>query len=419
MTALAAASVLLLTLSMLFSISESSFLAMNKLRLRILRKKKDKRALRAGKLLDKKEFLMNTLLVANDLVNILLSSIITVVAMKFFGKKGVGIATFVVTIFLLVFGEITPKTLSTRNPDGIAYALSFFVSVVVKILSPVVYVFTFVSRIALKCMGIDVKKPKQSYSEEDIKSFIDAGAETGVLEQGENTMMTRVFKFSDLEAQNVMIPRTAIIALRDDSSFAEVLEVAKRTGFSCFPVYSKNIDDVVGIFYLKDLLRYSQKDFNIKAAMRLPVFVPGTIKISSVHEIFRERNETMAIVMDEYSGTDGVITKEDIVREIFGKNGFSTPWRNSGGIASSIIDKKSFEIDGTTLLSDFKELTGTELKSCVNETLGGWITEKLDRLPMPFDSIRFENIVFTVKTIHKRRIKTVRVEILDKEDSDE
>ena len=157
MTALVAASVLLLTLSMLFSISESSFLAMNKLRLRILRKKKDKRALRAGKLLDKKEFLMNTLLVANDLVNILLSSIITVVAMKFFGKKGVGIATFVVTIFLLVFGEITPKTLSTRNPDGIAYALSFFVSVVVKILSPVVYVFTFVSRIALKCMGIDVK----------------------------------------------------------------------------------------------------------------------------------------------------------------------------------------------------------------------------------------------------------------------
>lgn len=419
MTALAAASVLLLTLSMLFSISESSFLAMNKLRLRILRKKKDKRALRAGKLLDRKEFLMNTLLVANDLVNILLSSIITVVAMKFFGKKGVGIATFVVTIFLLVFGEITPKTLSTRNPDGIAYALSFFVSVVVKILSPVVYVFTFVSRIALKCMGIDVKKPKQSYSEEDIKSFIDVGAETGVLEQGENTMMTRVFKFSDLEAQSVMIPRTAIIALKDDSSFTEVLEVAKRTGFSCFPVYSKNIDDVVGIFYLKDLLRYSQKDFNIKAAMRLPVFVPGTIKISSVHEIFRERNETMAIVMDEYSGTDGVITKEDIVREIFGKNGFSTPWRNSGGIASSIIDKKSFEIDGTTLLSDFKELTGTELKSCVNETLGGWITEKLDRLPMPFDSIRFENIVFTVKTIHKRRIKTVRVEILDKEDSDE
>lgn len=418
MTALAAASVLLLTLSMLFSISESSFLAMNKLRLRILRKKKDKRALRAGKLLDRKEFLMNTLLVANDLVNILLSSIITVVAMKFFGKKGVGIATFVVTIFLLVFGEITPKTLSTRNPDGIAYALSFFVSVVVKILSPVVYVFTFVSRIALKCMGIDVKEPKQSYSEEDIKSFIDAGAETGVLEQGENTMMTRVFKFSDLEAQSVMIPRTAIVALKDDSSFTEVLEVAKRTGFSCFPVYSKNIDDVVGIFYLKDLLRYSQKDFNIKAAMRLPVFVPGTIKISSVHEIFRERNETMAIVMDEYSGTDGVITKEDIVREIFGKNGFSTPWRNSGGIASSIIDKKSFEIDGTTLLSDFKELAGTELKSCVNETLGGWITEKLDRLPMPFDSIRFENIVFTVKTIHKRRIKTVRVEILDKEDSD-
>ena len=147
-------SAVLIVLSMLFSISESSFLAMNKLRLRVLRGKKDRRALRAGKLLEKKEILINTLLVANDLVNILLSSILTAAALALFGERGVGIATFVVTILLLVFGEITPKTLSTRNPDGIAYALSLFVDIVVKILRPVVFLFTLVSRLVLKIRGI-------------------------------------------------------------------------------------------------------------------------------------------------------------------------------------------------------------------------------------------------------------------------
>lgn len=409
MAGLLISSVILLLLSTLFSISESSFLAMNKLRLRILRDDKDKRAMRAGKLLDKKELLINTLLVANDLVNILLSSIVTACAIRLFGEKGVGIATFVVTIFLLVFGEITPKTLSTRNPDAIAYHLSLFVSGVVKLLHPVVYVFTFVSRIALRIMGIKIEKNKKSYTQEDIRSFIDAGAETGVLEKGEDAMMSRVFKFSDLEAQSIMIPRPAIIALKDTASYAEVLEIAQRTRFSYFPVYGENLDDIQGILYLKDLLKYKPETFNIQAVMRSPLFIPGTKKISSVQHMFRERNESMAIVIDEYSGTDGVITKEDIVRQIFGKKESSTPWRNPAS-ASDIQDKNCFTLDGTTLLKDIKELVGVELTSDVNETLGGWIIERLGRLAMPYDSITYEDIVFTVEDIHKRRIKTVRIE---------
>ena len=402
-------SVILLLLSTLFSISESSFLGINKLRLRILKNKKDKRAVRAGKLLEKKELLINTLLVANDLVNILLSSIVTALAIRFFGEKGVGLATFVVTVFLLIFGEITPKTLSTRNPDAIAYRLSLFVSIVVKLLRPIVFIFTFVSRIALRIKGIKVEKNKESYTQEDIRSFIDAGAETGILEKGEDTMMTRVFKFSDLEAQSIMIPRTAIIALKDSSTYGQVLEVAQRTRFSYFPVYGENIDDIKGILYLKDMLKYSADNFNIQAVMRPPLFIPGTKKISSVHHVFRERNESMAIVIDEYSGTDGVITKEDIVRQIFGKRPSSTPWRNQASL-SEIENKTSFTLDGTTLLKDLKELLGVELVSDINETLGGWITERLGRLAMPYDSVTFQNIVFTVEDINKRRIKTVRVE---------
>ena len=411
-------SAVLIILSMLFSISESSFLAMNKLRLRVLRGKKDRRALRAGKLLEKKEILINTLLVANDLVNILLSSILTAAALALFGERGVGIATFVVTILLLVFGEITPKTLSTRNPDGIAYALSLFVDIVVKILRPVVFLFTLVSRLVLKIRGISIENPKQSYTEEDIKSFIAAGSETGILENGEKNMMNRVFKFKDLEAQDIMVPRTSIIALQENASYAEVIELAQRTRLSHFPVYRKNLDDITGVLYLKDLLKVSEKAaaegvseeafFNLKNVMRQPLFIPGTNKISSVQQQLRENHQSFAVVIDEYSGTDGILTKEDICREIFGTSENSKPWRNNTAV-SEFAGKKSFSIEGSTLLVDLKELLGITLHSNINETLGGWIIEQLGRLAVPYDSVTAEGFAFTVEAVYMRRVKTVTV----------
>ncbi len=311
------ASVALVTLSMLFSVSESAFLSMNKLRLRILRKEKNKRALRVSRLLEDKELLINTLLVANDLVNILLSSIITAVAMRIFGSKGVGIATFAVTLVLLIFGEITPKAISTRKPDGIAYALSLFVDVVVHILHPVVVLFTAFSRLVLKIRGICVDRPEHTYSEEDIKSFIEAGEETGVLEDGEKNMMNSVFKFSDITAAEIMVPRTSIVRLCENASYADVIEKAQKTKFSTFPVYKKNIDDIVGILYLKDLLKASPEDFEMTRLMRPPLFIPGTRKITSVVQVMQENRQTMAIIIDEYSGTDGLITQSDIPQDFF------------------------------------------------------------------------------------------------------
>lgn len=405
-------------LSMLFSISESSFLAMNKLRLRVLREKKDKRALRAGRLLEKKEILINTLLVANDLVNILLSSLLTAVALALFGERGVGIATFVVTVLLLVFGEITPKTISTRNPDAIAYTLSLFVAVVVKMLAPVVYVFTFVSRLFLRLRGIPIERPKQSYTKEDIKSFIDAGSENGIIENGEKNMMNRVFEFTDLAAYDIMVPRTSIVALPETASLSDILLLAQRTRFSHFPVYRKNIDDIIGVLYLKDVLRILEKAdethisaealFNLTELMRPPLFIPGTNKISSVQQQLRENHQSFAVVIDEYSGTDGILTKEDICREIFGTGADGRPWRTIGSISDG-LGKDVCVVDGAVLLSDLKETLGISLHSGINETLGGWITEQLGRLASPYDSVAAEGFVFTVNDVSMRRIKTVTV----------
>lgn len=405
-------SAVLIVLSMLFSISESAFLSMNKLRLMILRKERNPRAVRAGKLLEKKELLINTLLVANELVNILLSSIITAVAMTLFGNSGVGIATFVVTICLLIFGEITPKAVSTRNPDKIAYALAFFVDVVMHLLYPFVLIFTLISRIILKIRGINVDKPAQTYSEEDIKSFLDVGEEAGVLENAEKNMMSSVFKFNDLNAAEIMVPRTMIVTLSENASYDEVIETAQRTRFSRFPIYRNSIDDIVGILYLKDLLKTTPKEFSVKKIMRFPLFIPGTRKITSVQQVMQENRHSMAIIIDEYSGTDGLITQSDIHREIFGTAVNRTPWGGEFNIVD-LEKASSFELDGATLLIDLKLHLGIALDSAVNDTLGGWIMERLDRIAVPGDRVKTDVWNFTVIKVEKRRIISVKVEKID------
>lgn len=405
-------SAVLIVLSMLFSISESAFLSMNKLRLMILRKERNPRAVRAGKLLEKKELLINTLLVANELVNILLSSIITAVAMTLFGNSGVGIATFVVTICLLIFGEITPKAVSTRNPDKIAYALAFFVDVVMHLLYPFVLIFTLISRIILKIRGINVDKPAQTYSEEDIKSFLDVGEEAGVLENAEKNMMSSVFKFNDLNAAEIMVPRTMIVTLSENASYDEVIETAQRTRFSRFPIYRNSIDDIVGILYLKDLLKTTPKEFSVKKIMRFPLFIPGTRKITSVQQVMQENRHSMAIIIDEYSGTDGLITQSDIHREIFGTAVNRTPWGGEFNIVD-LEKASSFELDGATLLMDLKLHLGIALDSAVNDTLGGWIMERLDRIAVPGDRVKTDVWNFTVIKVEKRRIISVKVEKID------
>ena len=402
--------VVLITLSMLFSISESSFLGMNKLRLRILRKNKDKRALKAGKLLDHRERLINTLLISNDLVNIFVSSILTSLALEAFGEKGVGIATLAATVLLLIFGEITPKTISTRCPDKIAYGLTPFIQVVVAIMHPVVIIVTFIARCILRLIGIKTKQKQQSYTEEDIKTFFDISSESGVIEEGENRMMSQVFKFSDLEAQDIMVPRTKIRAVSDRTSYRDIVELSQRLGFTRFPVFHKSIDDIVGIIYLKDLLGYKDKqsDFDITKVMRPPLFILGTKKMTSVQELLFSNHQSMAIIVDEYSGTDGVVTEKDIAREIFALPGDNT-LRGKVFDFDVVENKADFELNGSVLLRDLQEDLRIELTSNINETIGGWFTEQINRMPEAGDQLDYQGWTFKVVKIQSHRIERMRI----------
>ena len=400
----------LIVLSMLFSISESAFLGMNKLRLRILRKNGNKRAVRAAKLLEKKEHLINTILISNDLVNIFLSAILTSIALSLFGQKGVTIATFTATVLLLIFGEITPKTIASRCPDPIAYGLSGFISIFVQLMYPLVFVVTAFARGVLRIFGIKTDKEKKSYTEEEIKTFFGMSWESGIIEKDENRFMNQIFKFSDLEAQDIMVPRTRIRAVPHDATYRDIIELSQRLGYTRFPVYRKSIDDIIGIIYLKDMIKYKSgpDTFRLTEVMRPPLFILGTKTMSSVQQMMFENHHSIAIVVDEYSGTDGIVTEKDISREIFAMPGEDS-LRGKVFDFENVENKRDFEINGSVLLRVLREDLKLPLNSAVNETIGGWVIEQLNRMPVTGDVIEFEGWVFEVKKIQAHRIERMRI----------
>ena len=405
-----------ITLSSLFSASESAFLGLNKLRVHFLREKGHKQAIRAGKLLERKEELLNMLLVGNEIVNVALSVILTSIFLKLFGTAGLPIATFIATILLLIFGEITPKSLTTSHPESCAFALSGFVKIFFYVFRPFVVFFTFISRGILKIFGISTKKKGVSFTEDEIKTLIDVGGEEGVLETSEKNMMSRVFKFSDLNATDIMIPRLKIIGIEPDMSYRDVVQLSERTRISKFPVYENDdIDNIIGVLYVKDMLFFTEvrEEFSVRKVMRPPLFIPGTTKMSSIQELLHENHQSFAIVIDEYSGTDGILTIEDIEQEIFGTIAddiYHEEEEIEEREHSDFEEFVSFSLEGSTRLIDLEDMLKIKLESKLNETIAGFICEKLGRIPMIGESIEESNFVFTVEKLEGHRIAIVHCE---------
>ena len=411
---LIAISVVLVFLSMIFSAAESAFLSINKLRVRLLRNKKNRRATRVWRLLNNEDRLINTLLVGNNIVNIALSSIFTYIAIELFGNAGVGLATFVVTLVLLIFGEISPKTIATHNPEPIAFFFSGFISCLEVILYPLVYIFTKVTGLFLKVANVDVKKETVTFTEEEIKIFLEVGKEQGILEKNESSMMHKVFRFSDLSAKAIMIPRKHIIAIREDFSYSKVIEYSQRYRLSRFPIYRSSLDDITGILYVKDMLPYKMcpEKFEIKKVMRPPLFILESKNMSGIQQMLRENRQSMAVVIDEYSGTKGVLTVEDLVKEIFGTIEYKPYSRISELKAKNTT---SSEVDGLFRIIDINQQLELNIVSENCETIGGYICEKLGEIPSEGQSIVIGNYKFIVTKMDDKRVGKIRVIYMGKE----
>lgn len=394
--------------SMLFSAAESAFLGVNKLRVHFLREQGDKKAVRVGKLLDHKESLLNTLLVANELVNVMLSVILTSIALRLFGPAGLSVSTAVATILLLLFGEITPKIVTTRHPEPFAFGVSRFVTVLYVVLKPFVAIFTGISRGILRLFGINTKTKHVSFTEEEIKTFIDVGGEEGVLEKGEKTMLSRVFKFTDLDATDIMIPRTRVVTIPADMRYRDIVQLSERTRYSRFPVIKDDIDDIIGVLYVKDLLFYEgdRAACTAQKVMRKPIFIPGSTKMSAIQELLHNDRQSIAIVIDEYSGTDGILTTEDIAHQILGNIADD---REQGGHAADlhVTSTDDFFIDGATRLSDFEELLHIRLQAGDSETVAGFVCERLGRIPGVGEVLKSNGYRFIVTRMDGLRVAQI------------
>jgi CBS domain containing-hemolysin-like protein len=319
--ALIAAILCLTVLSMLFSGAESAFLSLNKLRLRMGILKQDPRARRVAALLKHRDRLINTFLIGNTLANLGLTSLVTLGAVALWGPSGVGIAALGSTVFLLVFGEITPKSIAARFPEAVAFALSPVVAFFAALFSPGARLFAFLARRIAALGGIALDGGTGAFSKDEINTIIDISKEAGILEAQGTDMMHRVFVFRDQAAHRVMTPRRRMVTVQPGASYADVLALARKTGFWRFPVHSGNVDDIAGVLYLNDLVPYadSHGDFAVKKAMRPAVHIPGSKKVSAAQRILRESGQDVGIVMDEYGGTWGLITTADISAVIFGR----------------------------------------------------------------------------------------------------
>jgi putative hemolysin len=346
--------------------------------------------------------------VGNNIVNIGASALATALAIAHFGSAGVGIATGAMTLAILIFSETTPKSLAARNPEGVAVKVVSLLWVFSSILRPIAVVIMFVSNLIIKLLGGTNKNQQQLITEEEMKTMITMGHEEGVLEGEEKKMIHNVFEFGATRVTDVMTPRTFMVALDKNATYAQIVDVFKTNRFSRIPVYDGNIDNIVGILFLKDLflVGLEEGDFDILSALKRPYF---TIEYRLTTELFREmRDEAiqMAIVVDEYGGTAGIITIEDLVEEIVGEI-----YDESDQITDDyeVINEKEFLIIGTAKIDTVNELLGTNIYSADFDSIGGFIFGQYGRLPEEGESVDYKGVTFVVEKVYKNRIERLRV----------
>ena len=394
-------------MSAFFSASETALMSLSKIRLIHLVEEKVKGASVVEKLREDPSRLLGTVLVGNNLVNISASSIATVLAIKYFGDSGVGIATGVITMLVLIFGEITPKSLAAQKSEKIALLVARPISVLAYILSPVVIVFSYVASIFLRLCGCRSNAKLPSITEEELKSMVNLGEEEGVIEDHEKRMICNVFDFGDQLVKDIMVPRMDIIAININATHDDVIKIIRTEQFSRYPVYSNRIDNIVGILNVKDLVYLdSKEDYDMKRFVKKPYYTFEFMNTSELFSEMKKRRTHMAIVLDEYGGTAGIVTMEDLVEEIVGEISDEYDMQTN---EIETIREGEYIVDGSTRIEELNEMIGTDIESEHYESIGGFMIQLLGRLPRQGESVECMNTRFIIENVEKNRIKKIRV----------
>ncbi len=330
--------------------------------------------------------------------------------------------TIVISYFSLVFGELAPKKIAMQKSEKISYRIAGFLVVFMKATKPVVKILAFSTNSIVKLFGIDPSADEENVTEEEILMMVDVGEEKGVIENAQAEMINNIFEFDDINAGDIMTHRVDMTAIEADESVSEIIKVAIEDGYSRIPVYDDDPDNIIGVVYIKDLLNYIGKELptekTIREIMREAYFIPETKKCGELFAEMSEKRVQMAIVVDEYGGTAGLLTLEDIVESIVGNihDEYDT---EEDEIAK--INDNTFTVEGTTDLDEIDELIGAEIPEGDYETIAGFIISELGYLPKDgdMDTVELDNLKFTVLSVEDKRIAKVRIDITPREDEND
>ena len=412
--------IILICLSAFFSSAETALTTVNRIRIQLLADDGNKKAVMLLRVIDDKAKMLSAILIGNNIVNIVATALSTTLAIQLFGSMSVGIVTGVLTMLILIFGEITPKNMATVNAEKIALDDAGTIHGLMIFLTPVIFVVDKISRAIVKALGVDPDR-KNTMTENELRTLVDVSHEDGVIENEERQIINNVVDLGDTVASEIMIPRIDMTSVSIDEKYSRLVTLFKEHRFTRLPVYRDSTDNVVGILNMKDLLLVDDPEkFAVRDYMKEPHFTFEQKSISSLLEEMRLNSLSIVVVLDEYGAASGIITMEDILEEIVGDIRDEYKGRDAQEI-TEITPRKEYSCLGSVDLDDLNEETGLSLESEEYDSVGGYVIEhSQDNLPKVGEYVITEDgTKLIVEAVHKNRVMRVHIYISEKKEGNE
>ena len=410
--------ILLLCLSAFFSSAETALLSISQVRIRTLVDEGNKRAVTLDRVVSNKSKMLSAILIGNNVVNLSASSLITSLVIKNFGNAYVGIATGIITLLILIFGEISPKTMATLQAEKVALKVAGIISVLMKILTPVIFIVNLLAGGVLRLMGVDPNAKTDTITESELRTIVDVSHEEGVIESEERRMINNVVDFGDTQAKDVMVPRIDMVFVEENTTYDELMEVYRENMFTRIPVYRDTTDNVIGIINMKDLLFYEKgTDFRLKNYLREAYFTYEFKKTSELFVEMRQNSVSLAIVLDEYGATAGLITLEDLLEELVGE--IRDEYDADELKSLQKLSDREYRVEGSMKLDDINDALELFLSSEDYDSVGGLIIGALDHVPAAGESVTVDDIRFVVEKMDKNRIEWVKMTLPEPDKTEE
>ncbi len=403
--------ILLLCLSAFFSSAETALTTVNKIKIKTMADDGDKKAVRVLKVIDRPKKMLSAILIGNNIVNLSASSLATTLAIEIFGSVGAGIATGILTLLILIFGEITPKSLATINSSKLSLRYAPVVGGLMWILTPVITVVNFLAGICIRMFGIDPDFKDETITEEEIRTMVDVSHESGAIEGDERTMIHKVFDFSDACAKEVMIPRIDMTMVDADITYQELIDVFKENMYTRLPVCEPDTEKVLGIVNMKDFLGLvPPENFTVKEYLRDAYFTYEMKNVSDLFDEMREESASLSIVLDEYGELSGMITLEDLLEEIVGEIRDEYDEDEEDPVVR--LSDREYQVLGSMNLDDLCEMIPLGFTSDDYDTIGGYIVGAFDHFPNVGETyVSEDGTIIRVLAVEKKRITKLRIKL--------